>query len=99
MILESYGAGNVPHEKWFLDILEEGVKQGKIILNISQCNGGKVIHGKYETSSKLDEIGVISGEDLTTEAATTKMMHALARYNRIDEIKKCLTTPIRGEMN
>jgi len=99
VILESYGAGNVPHEKWFLDILEEGVKQGKIILNISQCNGGKVIHGKYETSSKLDEIGVISGEDLTTEAATTKMMHALARYNRIDEIKKCLTTPIRGEMN
>ncbi|OEK05333.1 asparaginase [Roseivirga misakiensis] len=99
VILESYGAGNVPHEKWFLDLLEMGVKSGKVILNISQCNGGKVMHGKYETSSKLDQIGVISGEDLTTEAATTKMMHALAVCTKAEEVKICLTSPIRGEMN
>lgn len=99
VILESYGAGNVPHEKWFLDLLKEGNKSGKVILNISQCNGGKVIHGKYETSSMLNEVGVISGEDLTTEAATTKMMYALARYSKVQDIKKCLTTPVRGEMN
>ena len=99
VILESYGAGNVPHEKWFLDLLKEGNNSGKVILNISQCNGGKVIHGKYETSSMLNEVGVISGEDLTTEAATTKMMYALARYSKNSDIKKCLTTPIRGEMN
>lgn len=99
IILESYGAGNVPHEKWFLDLLREGSEANKIILNISQCNGGRVIHGKYETSSKLNEAGVISGEDLTTEAATTKMMHALARFSKVEDVKKCLTTPIRGEMN
>lgn len=99
IVLESYGAGNVPHEKWFLDLLKVSSQAGKVILNISQCNGGKVIHGKYETSSKLNQAGVISGEDLTVEAATTKLMHALARYSKIDAVKKCLTTPIRGEMN
>lgn len=99
IIIESYGAGNVPHEQWFLDLLEESVSQGKIIVNVSQCNGGRVIHGKYETSSMLEKIGVVSGHDLTFEAATTKLMYAMARYPKIEDAKKCLMTPIRGEMN
>ncbi len=99
IILESYGAGNVPHETWFLDLLESGVADGKLILNISQCNGGRVLHGKYQASGALDRIGVLSGGDLTTEAATTKMMHALGKYDNPSERKMCLTTPIRGEMN
>jgi len=99
IILESYGSGNVPQEPWFLDLLRESVKQGKIILNVSQCNGGRVMHGKYETSSELDKIGVVSGHDLTFEAATTKMMYVLAKYPNTRDAKKCLRTPIRGEMN
>lgn len=99
IILESYGSGNVPHEKWFLDLLKESVEKGKIIVNVSQCNGGRVMHGKYETSSELDKIGVLSGHDLTFEAATAKMMYALGKFTNSDDAKKCLRTPIRGEMN
>lgn len=99
IVLESYGAGNVPNEAWFLDLLKTGVAAGKLILNISQCNGGRVLHGKYQTSGALDKIGVMSGGDLTTEAATTKMMYALGRFDNMSDLKKCLTTPIRGEMN
>ncbi len=99
IILESYGAGNVPHENWFLDLLKSGVDSGKLILNISQCNGGRVLHGKYQTSGALNRIGVLSGADLTTEAATTKMMYALGQYSSSSDQKTCLTTSIRGEMN
>ncbi|WP_420385762.1 asparaginase [Roseivirga sp.] len=99
IILESYGSGNVPHEKWFLDLLRESIDKGKLILNVSQCNGGRVLHGKYETSSELDRIGVVSGHDLTFEAATAKMMFVLANLDNMRDAKKCLRTSIRGEMN
>lgn len=99
IILESYGSGNVPHEPWFLELLSKAVKDKKLVLNVSQCNGGKVTHGKYETSGSLNKIGVLSGGDLTTEAAITKMMYALGRFKNLDTVKKCLITPIRGEMN
>lgn len=99
VILESYGSGNTPNEKWFLDLLRQSIEKGKLILNVSQCNGGRVMHGKYETSSELDKIGVLSGHDITLEAATAKMMFALAQFPNLSDAKNCLRTPIRGEMN
>lgn len=99
VIMESYGSGNVPHQPWFLNLLKQTIESGVIVLNVSQCNGGKVVQGKYEASSSLDEIGVLSGGDLTTEAATTKMMHALGTYEDIDEVKNCLITSVSGEIN
>lgn len=99
VVLESYGSGNVPHQSWFLSELEKSVNRGLVILNVSQCNGGRVVQGKYEASSALDSIGVVSGHDLTTEAAITKMMYALARYENEEEVKTCLITSISGEIN
>ena len=99
VVIESFGAGNVPHEKWFLDLLKESVDEGRIIINVSQCNGGRVMHGKYGTSSELEKVGVISGHDLTFEAATAKLMFVLAKFKNSADAKKCLMTPIRGEMN
>lgn len=98
VVLESYGSGNVPHQRWFLDLLAEAIQNGKVILNISQCLGGRVIQGKYQTSSELESIGVVGGSDLTIEAATTKLMYALANHQNLEDIKSCISMNISGEL-
>jgi L-asparaginase len=98
LVLESYGVGNAPTEKWFIDILKNALDRGVIILNITQCITGAVEHGKYETSSKLEEIGVVSGKDMTTEAGITKLMYLLGRFNEKEKIKETLKRSLRGEV-
>jgi L-asparaginase len=80
IVLETYGSGNAPTTQWFIDLLKEVIGKGVIVLNISQCPGGMVVQGKYETSKVLQEIGVLSGGDMTTEAALTKLMVLLGEY-------------------
>lgn len=99
IVLESFGSGNTMKYDWFLDCLGAAIKNDKVILNVSQCIGGKVLQGKYETSKRLNDIGVISGNDITTEAALTKMMFVLGQEKNAEKIKKLLITPIAGEMD
>lgn len=98
VILESFGSGNVMNTDWFIFKLEQAITSGIIIFNVSQCSGGGVNQGKYMTSQKLTEIGVVSGADITTEAAITKMMFLLGTTASVDEVKLKLTKPLRGEM-
>lgn len=98
IILETYGAGNAPVDDWFIDLLKQAVAQKILVLNITQCNGGSVDQGKYETSAMLEKIGVISGKDMTTEAAVAKLMFLLGNYSSIEEIKLLLPTSLRGEL-
>lgn len=98
IIMETYGAGNTSTEPWFLDILRETIKKGKIILDISQCRGGSVELGRYETSRQLREMGVVSGFDMTFEAAVTKLMFLLGSGKPMDVIARTLPLNFRGEL-
>jgi len=98
VVLETFGSGNAPTQSWFINCLKNAIQRGIVIFNVSQCMGGKVLQGRYETSRKLQEIGVISGVDITTEAAITKMMFLLGKENSINAVKGKLITPISGEM-
>ena len=83
---------------WFINLLIVAVEKNIIILNISQCEGGGVSQGKYETSSAFNKIGVISGADMTYEAAVAKLMYLLGTDLTTQEIKNWLQKPLRGEI-
>ena len=98
VVLETYGSGNAPTAGWLIDYLEEAIIQGVIILNVSQCPVGSVHMERYETGIKLQKIGVISGADMTTEAALAKLMYLLGQNLPADRLKEQLKTPLRGEI-
>jgi L-asparaginase len=97
-VLETYGSGNAPTAPWFLECLARAQQRGVFVLNVSQCEEGRVVQGRYETSARLTSLGIIGGDDITTEAAITKLMFVLGLGLPDADTRRLLSQDLRGEI-
>ena len=98
IVLKTYGAGNAPTDKWFVDLMRDAVKRGVVIVNVSQCVNGGVHSERYMTGNTLQSTGVVSGYDITSEAAITKLMYLFGMGLRSEQVKKYLNCSLCGEI-
>lgn len=99
LVLETFGSGNAPTAPWFLNCIRKAVEKGLIILNVTQCLAGSVEMWRYETGIHMSRMGVVSGHDITTEAAVAKLMFLLGNCHSHHEIIENLNKSLRGEIN
>ena len=99
VILETYGSGNALSKPWFTDIIREATALGKILLNVTQCTAGSVNMDLYATGKSLKEAGVVSGHDITTEAALGKLFVLMGQSDDNGWVKAWLGENLSGEIS
>ena len=99
VVIETYGSGNATTENWFLEAIEEALDKGVFVINVTQCAGGSVFMNQYQTGKTLEKLGVISGKDMTTESAITKLMVMVGLKIPKNMFKTVFETSIRGEIS
>lgn len=98
VVMETYGSGNAPTSPALLSHLKKAIEAGVLVLNVSQCPGGRVMQGRYETSRELQRMGVLGGADMTSEAALTKLMVLLGEFGQ-EKTRTLITEPMAGELS
>lgn len=100
VVLETYGTGNFPSlDGQLLAVLRAAIERGVVVVNVSQCHRGRVHQESYQTGHTLAQLGVISGADLTPEAALTKLYCLLAQGLSVAQVSACMTQNLAGEMS
>ena len=99
IVMRTFGSGNAPQSPWLLNALREGTRNGKVIVNISQCMQGAVEMSRYDCGYHLQEAGVISGRDATVESAVTKLMFLQSHYDDPEQVRQLMQQSIRGEIS
>lgn len=99
VVLKTFGTGNAPRQKWLIDALKEASDKGIVIVNVTQCMEGSVEMTRYKTGMQLIETGVVSGHDITTESALTKLMILLGNEPNINNVRIKMSESLAGEIS
>lgn len=99
VIIETYGSGNAPSGQWFVDIVREAVKNGKIIVNVTQCLTGTVNMNIYATGKSLEKAGVVNGYDSTTESALAKLFFLMGKSTNNEWVRQMMARNLKGEIS
>lgn len=96
-VLQLWGAGNIPGDPALLAVLAKASGEGKLLAAISQCPQGSIHLGAYAAGQGLAHAGVLAGDNMTPEAAFTKLVHLLAQPLMLDDKRRQFLTPLVGE--
>ncbi len=98
LLMETFGMGNAPTHPWLLDALRQYINSGRTVVSVTQCRGGYVDMGRYHSATALREMGVVSGRDMTFEAAITKIMWLLGNDYTGIELENSISKGLKGEL-